>query len=764
MQRRATACLLLALLAFADDGPEALRVRRPATAQDRRPWIGVTLSALEGDTSAIGGAKGELGILVTSVVAGAPAEKAGLAAEDVLVAIDGRPFEGSGEEALEQLRVAIAKRRPGDALPLVFLRGGERISVTVTLAEMPIADARGKPHPELEAYHNDPAPSYLELVLAKEKLDQGFTLVEQGVAAAASESATTEPILSDDPDPFRLGEVNYCLTHPLDTHLVVKGLARDLADAAERGSSPAVLMAALAREADLEVGAIGARPLAGESLDARVDDLVARIAEAVEDVKAALAPLRPEERRELAEASFFRPGDRGSAAGLQAYLALGARVKRDRLAAAACRVLAALGKTSLEALGRDAGISGQVEPPEGVEGDVLLIKETHAGTVVVGGKGRTVYARAFALVIDLGGNDVYEGACAAGEGLDLPVSVVVDLSGDDTYRSTQPYTQGSGHLGVGILIDAAGDDVYSADAYAQGSGHVGVGVLIDLDGADTLRADLLSQGSGVMGIGAVVDLEGSDVARVSRQGQGHGAVGGVGLLFDGSGDDARFAGGAYRDEDGIAQSMAQGFGVGYPPSKNNPYGASGGVGLLVDLLGNDTYVADDLCHGTGYWFGLGGLYDARGVDRYVAARFAQGAGVVNGAGALVEGEGDDAYDCALVGLAQGCGHGRAVGVLADYAGKDSYHAGTVSQGAGNEGGIGVLIDFGGNDSMYAKADSQGRGGATEARKTASFGLIFNVGGTDLYSIGGERSANDKQTVTRPNWGLLMDVEDKIRVR
>ncbi|MBI4614325.1 MAG: hypothetical protein HY720_11995, partial [Planctomycetes bacterium] len=131
---------------------------------------------------------------------------------------------------------------------------------------------------------------------------------------------------------------------------------------------------------------------------------------------------------------------------------------------------------------------------------------------------------------------------------------------------------------------------------------------------------------------------------------------------------------------------------------------------------------------------------------------------------LVEGEGNDAYDCALVGLSQGCGHGLAVGVLADYAGKDSYHAGTVSQGAGNEGGIGALVDFGGDDSTYAKADSQGRGGTSGAGKTGSFGLVFNAGGTDLYSIGGERSANDKQSVTRPNWGLLIDLEERVRAR
>ncbi len=765
MKRLATAVLLLAaLLVSADEGPEALRVRRPAAPQDRRPWIGVTLQGLDGDTSAIGGAKGEVGIQITAVVAGAPAEKAGLQADDVLVGIDGKAFEGTKEDALEQLRVAISKRKPGDSLPVAFLRAGERKDLAVALGAMPVADSRGKPHPELEAYHDDPAPSLLELALEKEKLGHGWQLVENEVAAAASLSATNEAVLPDDPDPFRLGEVNYCLTHPLDTHLVVKGLARDLADAVEGGSSPAVLMAALAREADLEVGVVPPGRIAGETLEARVEELAARIAEAGKDIEEALSDLRPEERQELAEASFFRPGDRGTAAGMRNYFALAARVKRERLALAACRVLAALGRASLDALRRDPGIEGQVDPPEGCDGDVILVRETAAGTVVVGGKGRTVYTRAFALVIDLGGDDVYEGACAAGQAPDLPVSVVVDLSGDDTYRTTRGYSQGSGHLGVGVLLDAGGDDVYVADAYAQGSGHVGVGVLIDMDGVDTMRADSLAQGSGVMGIGVLVDLEGSDVVRVSRQGQGFGAAGGVGVLLDAAGDDARFAGGAYPDENGLTQSMAQGYGRGYPPSQNCPVGVSGGIGLLVDLQGNDAYVADDLCQGTGYWFGLGGLYDARGEDRYVASRFAQGAGVVNGAGALVEVEGDDVYVCSLVGLSQGCGHGLAVGVLADYAGKDSYHAGTISQGAGNEGGIGALVDFGGDDSIYAKADSQGRGGTSEERKTGSFGLLFNAGGTDLYSIGGERSANDKQSVTRPNWGLLLDVEEKVRAR
>jgi putative serine protease PepD len=89
----------------------------------RYAYLGVSVATATGDTA---GAK------VTSVRSGTPAESAGLHDGDVVVAVDGNPIE-TGDE----LQSAIASKQPGDKLQVLYVRSGERKTVTVTLAERP---------------------------------------------------------------------------------------------------------------------------------------------------------------------------------------------------------------------------------------------------------------------------------------------------------------------------------------------------------------------------------------------------------------------------------------------------------------------------------------------------------------------------------------------------------------------------------------------------------------------------------------------------
>jgi hypothetical protein len=70
------------------------------------------------------------GVRVEAVVPGSPAEKAGVAAGDVLLGLDGRPVAGLRDYA-ERLR-AMA---PGQAVRATFARDGKEIDLVVTLAE-----------------------------------------------------------------------------------------------------------------------------------------------------------------------------------------------------------------------------------------------------------------------------------------------------------------------------------------------------------------------------------------------------------------------------------------------------------------------------------------------------------------------------------------------------------------------------------------------------------------------------------------------------
>jgi 2-alkenal reductase len=72
------------------------------------------------------------GILVTTVTRGSPAEQAGIAVNDIVLAIDGQPlgFETS-------LTVVLFDYMPGDQVTVSLQRGTEQLEVTATLGERP---------------------------------------------------------------------------------------------------------------------------------------------------------------------------------------------------------------------------------------------------------------------------------------------------------------------------------------------------------------------------------------------------------------------------------------------------------------------------------------------------------------------------------------------------------------------------------------------------------------------------------------------------
>ena len=101
----------------------------------------------------------------------------------------------------------------------------------------------------------------------------------------------------------------------------------------------------------------------------------------------------------------------------------------------------------------------------------------------------TLHTENAALLIDLGGDDVYTNN-AGGCGRNGGVAVCIDHAGNDKYLAPDSsYVQGFGFLGVGMLVDLAGNDVYKAKHFSQGVGIMGVGVLWDKAGNDTFSAN-----------------------------------------------------------------------------------------------------------------------------------------------------------------------------------------------------------------------------------------------------------------------------------
>ena len=70
------------------------------------------------------------GLRLSGVTPGSPADQAGLVAGDVIVEFDGKAITD-----LYTYSDALYARKPGDTVKIVFLRGGERREVQVTLGK-----------------------------------------------------------------------------------------------------------------------------------------------------------------------------------------------------------------------------------------------------------------------------------------------------------------------------------------------------------------------------------------------------------------------------------------------------------------------------------------------------------------------------------------------------------------------------------------------------------------------------------------------------
>jgi serine protease Do len=72
------------------------------------------------------------GVMIGGVVAGSPADKAGLKAKDVIIAVDGTEITTNG-----QLVRLIQSKAPGTQVKITIYRGTSKSTVTVTLGSTP---------------------------------------------------------------------------------------------------------------------------------------------------------------------------------------------------------------------------------------------------------------------------------------------------------------------------------------------------------------------------------------------------------------------------------------------------------------------------------------------------------------------------------------------------------------------------------------------------------------------------------------------------
>jgi hypothetical protein len=363
------------------------------------------------------------------------------------------------------------------------------------------------------------------------------------------------------------------------------------------------------------------------------------------------------------------------------------------------------------ALPRLAAARSEAESAETVDGCDM---QSVAPLLCVAGESNNVHDGAFALVIDMGGDDTYRGTSGA-SALTLPASVVIDLAGNDRYQAPAGATRsiGVGNAGLGVVVDRQGNDTYTTaneglaaggSTSAQGSGSAGVGMLADMQGNDTYTitatgpgGSVGGQGFGVAGAGILLDQGGDDAYRVDATGtltetpnevtpetytvlvQAASGAGGVGLLSDSGGTDTILARAAEvpmdpADDRDVAPNSSVVTSIGY---------SLGGAASAV-LLGP-------------------GSASVRAVAETAATRIGSnyprsiGVGYTGAFGGVLDQGGDDTYRVDALSV------GRAELVLTDECdcfGGEATSSGGLSESIGigyGGAGVGAVVDQGGND-------------------------------------------------------------------
>jgi hypothetical protein len=393
-----------------------------------------------------------------------------------------------------------------------------------------------------------------------------------------------------------------------------------------------------------------------------------------------------------------------------------------------------------------------VENVEGVSGNVLHVLSSKAGPVIIGGAGRNIYKTSAALIIDLGGDDLYTGKTGVVLG-GQQISAIFDLDGNDEYLATELFAQGSGILGIGLLYDLAGNDLYVGTGFSQGSAVLGIGLLGDLDGNDRYFGEEFNQGAAFWGAGLLLDARGNDYYQSNLFAQGVGGVKGLGGLLDNSGDDFYFAGGRDKSSygtSGVFQGSSQGLGIGF-----RGY-TSGGIGLLLDGNGADSFWAGNFSQGTGYFFGLGIIRNfGADDDTYTASRYGQGSSAHSAAGILIDDGGNDLYTGYNIAL-QGAAWDLGMAAFVDKKGNDSYHGSNgFSQAASSHNGMAFFIDEQGID-QYFGVQAQAENNDYHGGPSLSF-FIDGGGDQDVYASG----LNNSVTVSGEH-GIRADLEDTVQ--
>ena len=113
--------------------PETEQESVPPAPSQGSAWMGIDAATLDAEMAqAFGLDVNQQGVFVRGVAGDSPAQQAGLAEGDVIIAID-----GDQTSSVEELVAMLAQYQPGDEINLSVMRAGEALELTLTLASRP---------------------------------------------------------------------------------------------------------------------------------------------------------------------------------------------------------------------------------------------------------------------------------------------------------------------------------------------------------------------------------------------------------------------------------------------------------------------------------------------------------------------------------------------------------------------------------------------------------------------------------------------------